>query len=126
MIYGILADLVLVGHAAFTLFVVGGALVVVRWKSVAWIHLPCAAWGALVELAGWVCPLTPLEIALRRQAYGTAYEGGFLEHYVVLILYPPGLTRGIQMTLGLGVIVLNVALYAWAWRRHRALERPDP
>ena len=117
--YRILADLVLVAHVAFVLFVVAGGLLVVRWNRVAWVHLPCAAWGAWVELTGGVCPLTPLEIALRRRAGEAGYSQGFLEHYVVPLLYPPGLTRGMQIALGIAVILLNATLYVWAWRRRR-------
>lgn len=117
--YRVLADLVLVAHVAFVVFVVLGGLLVLRWRRLAWAHLPCALWGAWVELAGWVCPLTPLENRLRRAAGGAGYAEGFLTHYVVPLLYPPGLTRGMMMGLGVGVIVLNAALYTWVWRRNR-------
>jgi hypothetical protein len=113
----LLADLVLVGHVAFVAFVVLGGLLVLRWRRVAWLHVPCALWGAWVEVAGWVCPLTPLENALRRAAGEAGYAGGFLEHYVAPILYPPGLTRGIQVALGIAVLALNVVVYSAAWRR---------
>lgn len=117
--YSVLADLVLVGHVTFVIFVVAGAVLVVRWNRLVWIHLPCAAWGAWIELTGGVCPLTPLEISLRRRAGEAGYSESFLEHYVVPLLYPGELTREIQITLGLCVIVLNAALYTWAWRRRR-------
>lgn len=116
-LYGVLADLVLLLHFAFVVFVVAGALLVLRWPRVAWVHLPCAAWGAFVEFAGWICPLTPLEIRLRRLAGEAGYEGGFIENYVLPMLYPDELTRGVQVTLGLMVIVVNAAIYAWVWRR---------
>ena len=119
MIYGLLADVVLLGHVTFVLFVGLGGLLVVRSARWAWLHLPCAAWGAWVELVGWICPLTPLEVALRRRAGDAGYTGGFLEHYVVPVLYPPGLTREIQIGIGVAVLLLNAGLYAWAWRRHR-------
>lgn len=122
--YAVLADLVLIAHVAFVLFVVGGALLVVRAPRLAWLHLPCAAWGAWIELSGGVCPLTPLEVELRRRAGEAGYAGGFLEHYVVPILYPPGLTREIQIVLGVAVLLLNLGLYAWVWRRRRAVIPP--
>jgi hypothetical protein len=119
MILSLLADLVLAGHVAFVLFVVLGGLLVLQWPQVAWVHVPCALWGAWVEIAGWVCPLTPLEISLRRAAGEAGYGTGFLEHYVAPILYPSGLTREIQVGLGAAVIVLNATVYAVAWRRWR-------
>lgn len=122
MIYRVLADLTLVLHALFIAFVGVGAFLVLRWPRVAWAHLPCAAWGAWIEVAGWVCPLTPLENGLRRAGGGAGYEGGFIEHYLVPIIYPAGLTRGIQLGLAVAVVVLNVAVYGWviARRRRRA------
>lgn len=120
MIYGLLADAALVAHVAFVAFVVFGGLVVLRWPKVAWLHVPCALWGAWVEVAGWICPLTPLEISWRRRAGEIGYTGGFLEHYVVPLLYPAGLTREVQVGLGVAVVALNVVLYALAWRRWRA------
>jgi len=104
-------------HFAFVLFVVLGGLLVLRWRRVAWVHLPCAVWGALIEFTGCICPLTPLENWLRRRAGGADYSGGFIEHYVMPILYPVGLTRSIQIGLGIAVIVINVALYLWIFSR---------
>ena len=117
MTYRILADLVVVVHFAFLIFVVAGGLLVLRWRRAAWLHVPCALWGAWIEFAGWICPLTPLEVNLRRQAGQAGYEGGFIEHYILPVLYPSGLTREIQIGLGIAVVGLNVALYTWAWRR---------
>lgn len=114
MPHALLADLVLALHAAFVLFVVLGGLLTLRWRRLAWLHLPAALWGAWVSLAGWVCPLTPLENRLRRLAGSGGYEGSFLEHYVVPILYPAGLTREVQVALGVGVLVLNGVVY-WLW-----------
>ena len=113
------ADAVVIVHLAFVLFVAGGALLLLRWPRVAWLHAPCAVWGALVELAGWVCPLTPLENHLRRIAGEGGYTGGFIEQYVVPLLYPGELTRPIQLGLGVAVIAFNAIVYTWAWRRHR-------
>ena len=104
-------------HFAFVLFVVAGGLLVLRWRRLAWVHLPCAVWGALIEFTGCICPLTPLENWLRRRAGGADYSGGFIEHYVMPILYPVGLTRSIQIGLGIAVIVINAALYLWIFSR---------
>lgn len=116
-VYGVLADLVLLLHLAFVVFVAAGGLLLLRWPRVAWVHLPCAAWGAFVEFAGWICPLTPLENRVRLIAGEAGYEGGFIEHYVIPLLYPDELTRGVQVTLGLMVIAVNTAIYAWVWYR---------
>lgn len=111
--------LVVLLHFAFILFVVLGGLLVLRWPRLAWLHLPAAAWGAAIELTGGVCPLTPLENALRRAAGEAGYGGGFIEHYLLPIIYPAALTRDIQLVLGLAVLLLNVAVYAWILRRRR-------
>ena len=121
MPYRLLADLVVVLHLAFVVFVVVGGLLVLRWRWVAWLHVPAALWGALIEFFGWVCPLTPLERWLRRRAGEVGYEGGFVEHYLLPILYPGGLTREIQVLLGVAVVAVNAGLYGWVlWRRRKA------
>jgi len=112
-----MADLVVAVHFLFVLFVVLGGLLVLRWPRVAYLHIPAAAWGVAIEFAGWVCPLTPLENSLRRQAGGTGYSGGFIEHYILPILYPSALTREVQLLLGLLVIVVNLTVYAIVFRR---------
>lgn len=112
-----LAQLVVLVHLGFVVFVVVGGLLVLRWRRLMWLHLPAAAWGALIEFAGWICPLTPLEIFLRRQAGEAGYHGGFIEHYLLPILYPPGLTRGVQVVLGTVVIVVNVLAYWRVWKK---------
>jgi hypothetical protein len=117
--YGLLAEVVLLAHAAFVVFVVLGGLLVLRWPRLAWIHLPVVAWGAGIEFAGGICPLTPLENHLRALAHEQGYAGGFVEHYVFGLLYPEGLTREVQIVLGLGVLALNGAVYAWLWYRRR-------
>ncbi len=118
MIYRLLADVTMVVHFGFVVFVaVGGFLVLWRWR-VAWVHLPCALYGAAIEFFGWVCPLTPLESRLRRRAGETGYEGSFIEHYLEGILYPAG-WGDIHLWLGAAVVVGNAAIYAFAWRRHR-------
>ena len=117
MLYRILADLVVVLHFAFVLFVVLGGLFALRWPRAAWIHLPAGLWGAGIEFLAGICPLTPLENHLRRLGGEAGYSGGFVEHYVLPVLYPAGLTHGIQLVLGTVVVVLNVAVYAVVWRR---------
>ncbi len=120
-----LADLVVVLHFLFVLFVIFGGLLVLRWPKVAYLHLPVAAYGALIELVGWVCPLTPLEKRLRESAGLEAYEGGFVEHYILPVLYPSGLTRGVQLVLGALVIGVNVVIYGIISRRRGARASPS-
>lgn len=117
MPYRFLADSVLLVHAAFVLFVVLGGLFVLRWPRLAWLHVPAALWGAAIEFAGLTCPLTPLENHWRRLAGEQGYAGGFIEHYILSALYPEGLTRGIQLVLGIIVVAINVSIYAWMIRR---------
>ena len=119
MLYGLAADAVVAFHFTFVLFVVLGGLLVRRWPRVAWVHLPCAVWGGLVELTGLICPLTPLEKWLRDQAGLASYGGGFIAHYIVPILYPAGLTRGVQLVLAGFVVGLNLAVYTRWWRARR-------
>ena len=114
-----LADLVVIAHALFIVFVVAGGLLVLRWPRAAWVHLPAAVWGVLIEWAGWICPLTPLENMLRRAAGQAGYSGGFVERYLLPLIYPAGLTPAVQLWLGLVVLVVNVAIYALWWRRRR-------
>ena len=100
-------------------FVVLGGLLVLRWPRIAYLHVPTAIYGAAIELFGWVCPLTPLENSLRREAGQAGYSGGFIEHYILPILYPSALTREIQLLLGLLVVAFNVGIYAYVVRRRR-------
>ena len=120
MIYAALADATLVLHLAFIVFIVLGGLLVARWPRAAWLHLPAAAWGVLIELAGWICPLTPLENWLRLRAGQEGYSVSFVEQYLLPIIYPDGLTRNVQLVLAGVVLVVNVAVYAWViGRRNR-------
>ncbi len=114
-----LADLVVLIHFLFVLFVVFGGLLVLRWPKVAYVHLPVAAYGALIELVGWICPLTPLEKRLREDAGLEGYQGGFVEHYILPVLYPSGLGRGVQLVLGALVIGINLIIYGIVMRRRR-------
>jgi hypothetical protein len=124
MPYHLAAGFVVILHAAFVAFVVAGGLLVLRWPRVAWIHLPAALWGALIEFQGWVCPLTPLEQRLWDQAGRHGYEGGFVEHYVVPVLYPTGLTPSVQLTLGMLVVLINVVIYGVAVVRVARRKQP--
>ena len=112
-----LTHLVVGFHFLFVLFVVLGGLLVLRWPWVAYLHLPAAVWGALIEFGGWVCPLTPLEQSLRRSAGDAGYSGGFIEHYILPLLYPSALTRHLQILLGVLVLALNLAIYGLLLRR---------
>jgi len=115
--FRLLADVTVLLHGAFMAFVVVGGLLAWRWRRVVWVHVPCALWGAMVELAGWVCPLTPLENAFRARAGEAGYRGGFIEHYLVPAIYPAGLTRAHQVVLGAAVLAINVVAYGLLIRR---------
>ena len=117
MPYGLMADLLLLLHGGFVLFVVVGGLLVLRWPGLAWLHAPAALWGATIEFAGFICPLTPLENTWRRAAGEEGYQGGFIEHYVTAALYPAGLTRTVQVVLGLLVLGVNGWVYWKVWER---------
>ncbi len=116
MQYRLLADAVVVAHLGFVLFVVLGGFLVRRRRWVAFVHLPCAAYGAAIEVWGWICPLTPLENRLRSLAGDRGYAGGFVEHYLIRLLYPEPLTATAQLVLGVTVAVVNVAVYRGALR----------
>lgn len=115
--YRLLADAVVVFHFGFVLFVVLGGLIVLRWRRAALVHLPCAAWGALIEFGGWICPLTPLENHLRSLAAERGYTGDFVDHYITRVMYPAGLTRGMQVAIGIFVISINLLFYWLAFGR---------
>jgi hypothetical protein len=113
----LLADATVALHFAFIAFVVLGGLLVLRKPYVAWLHLPAVAWVVWLELTGAICPLTPLENYFRSRAGQAGYEGGFIDHYLMPVIYPAGLTPQIQTILGIAVLVLNIAVYAILWRR---------
>jgi hypothetical protein len=117
--YALLATLVLLAHFAFLLFVTLGGFLVLRRPRLAWLHLPLALWGAFVEFSGLICPLTPLENYFRARAGQTPYAGDFIDHYIAAILYPSGLTRALQLALGVGLVLLNAAIYWRVFARHR-------
>ncbi len=122
-LYRLGADLTVLLHFGFVLFVVLGGLLVLRWRRLAWAHLPAVAWGAGIEFGGWICPLTHVENHLRRLAGEGGYEGGFVERYLLPVLYPQGLTREVQIGLGVFVLVVNLGVYAWVmFRRGQVAE----
>lgn len=124
MLWGLLADAVVLLHFSFVLFVIFGGLLVLRWRPLIWFHLPAALWGSLIEFAGWICPLTPLEHWLRREGGLAGYQGGFIEHYILPVLYPHGLTREVQLLLGAFVVIINLVVYGLIWRR--IIRAPTP
>ena len=128
MIVRFAADLVMVAHFAFIVFVALGGFLVLKWWRLAIFHIPCVFWGVMIEFRGWICPLTPLENYLRKSAGGTGYHGGFIDHYIMPIVYPEGLTRQMQVYLGIVVLALNLSVYGVllitrAARRRRGLSR---
>lgn len=120
MLYQALADLVVVVHFGFIVFALLGALLALRWPGVLWVHAPAAIWAVAIELVGWICPLTPLENSLRGAEGAAGYPGGFIEHYLLPVIYPPGLTREVQITLGLGLLAINALVYRAVWCRWRS------
>lgn len=118
--HSLLADLVLVLHLGFVLFVVFGGLFALRWRWAPGVHLPAVAWGVWVELTGGVCPLTPLENALRQSAGEAGYTGGFVEQYLLPLLYPAWLDLPTQVVLAAFALVTNAIIYGAAWRKRRA------
>ena len=117
MIYSFFADLLVIFHFVFILLVVFGGLFALKWPKVAYLHIPATVWGGLIEIQGWVCPLTPIENRLRQAAGITAYREGFIEHYLIPIIYPTELTREDQLFLGLSVFILNGIIYIWVLLR---------
>ena len=119
MSYRLMADIVVVLHFAFIIFVLLGGILSIWWRKFAWIHIPAAAWGVLIEFAGWICPLTPLENRLRVKSGEVGYLGGFVEKYILPVIYPAGLTREIQIVLGIFVIIINLVIYWMVFRKDR-------
>jgi len=119
VIYHLAANLILLVHLAFVAFVVFGALLSLRWPVLLWLHVPAVLWGALIEFSGAICPLTPLEVKLRQLGGAAGYQGDFIDHYVSALLYPPGLSRGLQIWLGLVALVPNLFIYVRFFARRR-------
>mgnify|MGYP001243667245 FL=1 len=124
MIYRALAELTLATHAVFIAFVVIGGFLAIRVRRVAWFHIPCAIWGALIEFAGWTCPLTPLENVLRRAGGEAGYNEGFIERYLLPLIYPGDLTRELQFLLGALAVGLNLIAYWLVFRRGVKTQAP--
>jgi len=119
MIYRLAADLLLIAHATFVMFVVLGALLALRYPRLLYMHVPAVVWGVLIEFTGAICPLTPLEVRLRRLGGEAGYPGGFIDHYVVSMLYPPELTREMQIVLGFLALVPNTLAYVYLFMRRK-------
>ena len=126
--WGALADFVVGIHVGFVLFVIFGGLLVLKWPKTAWLHLPAVAWGVWVELAGWICPLTPLENHLRAQGGGGVYRESFVERYLLPVLYPDALTRELQFALAAAILATNAVIYGriiLMRRRQRVSDTPS-
>lgn len=118
MLYRLLADVIVLLHLSYVLFVLLGGLLALKWPRAVWLHVPAVIWGAIVEFTGWICPLTPLENWLRAQGGEAGHEGDFILRYVLPLLYPDALTHDIQLVLGAVVLVINGLVYGWLWRYH--------
>ena len=123
MLFPLAANLLVLLHFAFILFVVFGGLLVLRRRSLAWLHLPATVWGVLIEFSGWVCPLTPLENYFRQWAGEVGYSGGFVEEYLLPIIYPAELTRELQVGIGAGVLLINLFVYGIFLSRRQTAKR---
>ncbi len=121
--YSLLADAVIIVHFLFIAFVVAGGLLVMWRPGLAWLHVPAVVWGALIEFAGWICPLTELEDYLRLRGGGEAYSGDFIVHYIAVVIYPAGLTASVQYILGGLVLIINLTVYALVFSRRRSRHR---
>ena len=123
MIYRLAADAVVIFHFCFVAFVVTGGLIVLRWRRVAWLHLPAVAWGVYVEFSGRLCPLTPLENSLREWGGRDTYQEGFVDHYIMPVLYPEGLTHELQIWIGCAIFLINAVCYSVFLYRYQAARR---
>ncbi len=120
MVFHWLADLVVVVHGLCVTFIVLGGFLTWRWRRVAWVHVPLALWGVLLEYRGWICPLTPIENYFRHRAGAAGYSGGFIDHYLLPLIYPAGLTPRLQLILGTIALLVNLAAYGGlVWRQSR-------
>ena len=104
-------------HLCFIAFSVLGGFLVLKWRWCVCFHIPAVLWAALIEFRGWLCPLTPIENWLRQAGGAAGYKAGFIEHYIVPIIYPSSLTQKMQITLGLLVLTINLCIYGWVWYR---------
>jgi len=117
MIYRLLADIVVLIHVAFVIYVVFGGLLVLKRRWTVWLHLPAVFWAAFVEFSNSICPLTPLENMLRNLAADSVYQTGFIEHYILPVLYPAALSENTQVILGITVLIINTVIYGFVWMR---------
>ncbi len=113
MLYQVTADLLVLIHLAFIVFVIIGGFTVLKWRWLILLHIPAVVWGALVEMKGWICMLTPWENSLRQLAGQEGYGGGFIEHYIMPLIYPVALTHNIQIVMGLVVVAINLCIYCF-------------
>ncbi|MCK5640082.1 MAG: DUF2784 domain-containing protein [Gammaproteobacteria bacterium] len=125
MLYDLLAKAVVLSHLFFILFSVLGGLLMLRWNKLIWLHIPILTWAVFIEINHWTCPLTPLENWLREQVGNAGYTGSFIEHYIIPIIYPTGLTTEIQTMLGLGILAINIPIYGWYIHRKRKYAQDD-
>ena len=117
MLKSLTSDLIFLIHFVFIFFVIFGGFLALKYRKLIWLHAPAAIWGALIEFFGWFCPLTTLENELRRNNENEAYSTGFIEHYIIPVIYPEGLTRDIQIVLGIAVFVLNLFIYTLFFKK---------
>lgn len=115
MFFALAADLLIIVHLGFIGFVMLGGFMLLKWRWLIFVHLPAVLWGVLLEFQGWICPLTPLEQALRRMSGQHGYTGGFIQHYILPVIYPPALNEDIQLILGVLLILINVIIYLWVF-----------
>lgn len=111
MFYQLAADAIVLLHFSFILYAVLGGLLAYKWLWLVWLHPPAVIWAAVMSLAGWICPLTPLENTLRAAGGGGHYSSGFIEHYILSVIYPAGLSRELQITMGIALLVVNALVY---------------
>ncbi|MBA3017477.1 MAG: DUF2784 domain-containing protein [Proteobacteria bacterium] len=119
MLYRLLADAIIIIHLIFILFVISGGLLLLRNKRWSIVHLPATFWAVIIEFKGWMCPLTPLENWFREKGGNAIYQGDFIEHYLLPIIYPADLTKELQIIFGLSVIIINIAVYIWVLKKTR-------
>ena len=115
MFFALAADLLIIVHLGFIGFVILGGFMLLKWRWLIFVHLPAVLWGVLLEFQGWICPLTPLEQALRRMSGQQGYTGGFIQHYILPVIYPPALDLDIQLILGVLLILINIIIYLWVF-----------
>jgi len=118
MLYRYLADAIVIIHFIFIIFVIFGGFLVLRWRWIIWMHIPAAMWGVIIEFSGWICPLTPLENWLRNLYGLDPYDMSFVEHYIIPLIYPIGLTREVQIILGVLVVTVNLIIYWYVFFRN--------